>query len=157
MPTCWGKLLMEGEGEVRGDTGMEIGSKKKKQERECTFHSSHMRWTDWLHRSTEVGYSSCFMLKKNQPFLSSFCLCHLPDGPASLLLPPGYEKAVQTQPVSPGLPRERYPTFTPLFFFSFFSSLWLFFIYLQLDACSSIDYFTKDMSGLCLGRAGLYI
>lgn len=57
------------------------------------------------------------MLKKNQPFLSSFCLCHLPDGPASLLLPPGYEKAVQTQPVSPGLPWERYPTFTPLFFF----------------------------------------
>lgn len=55
-------------------------------------------------------------------------------------------------------PWEWYPTFTPLFFFfSFFSSLWLFFIYLQLDACSSIDYFTKDMSGLCLSCAGLYI
>lgn len=38
----------------------------------------------------------------------------------------------------------------PRLFFSFpffFSSFGLFFIYLQLDACSSIDYFTKDMRG----------
>lgn len=44
------------------------------------------------------------MLKKKQPFLSSFATRCLPDGPTLLLLPPGYEKAVQTQPVSPGLP-----------------------------------------------------
>lgn len=92
---------MEGEGEVKGDTGMEIGSETNRKE--CTFHTSHRRCTDWLHSSTGVAASSRSMLRK-QPFFSSFWKCHFPDGPTLLLLPPGYQKAVQTQPVSPGLP-----------------------------------------------------
>lgn len=145
---------MEGEGEVKGDTGMEIGSQKN---RKASAHFTHHTRAELIGCSAQQKWIRVSVSwPKQPPFLSSFCSYHLPDGPTLLLLPPGYEKAVQTQPVSPGPPPgSGIRPLLPCFFFPFFSSLWLFFIYLQLDACSSIDYFTKDLSGLCLGRAGL--
>lgn len=65
-------------------------------------------------------------------------------------------RAVQTQPVSSGVPWEHYPTFLLLCFLSL-PSFCLSPICLQLDVCSPIDCFTEDTSGLCLCPARLYI
>lgn len=66
-------------------------------------------------------------------------------------------RAVQTQPVSSGVPRGALSNLSTVVF-----SLLPFFlplspIYLQLDVCSPIDCFPEDMSGLCLCPAPLYI
>lgn len=141
---------MEGEGEVKGDKG------ENTQKRAHVSHNMHVLNRP-AARVSRSGFSSLFYAQNipNRnccPVLPSFCAGSFPfPGRTLLLLPPGYEKAVQTQPVSSGLPLGAVSDLYPLgFFFSFpffFSSFGLFFIYLQLDACSSIDYFTKDMRG----------
>lgn len=64
--------------------------------------------------SAEVGFIPCFMLQTLPlPVLPSFPF----PGRTLLLLPPGYEKAVQTQPVSSGLPLGAVSDLYPLGFF----------------------------------------
>lgn len=111
------------------------------------------------------------MFPKSQipPPLFSFSFPLSAPPPLSFLFPPwsGYfafsapalwprMKAVQTQPVSSGVPREHCPTFLLLCFLSLSPSLCLSPIYLQLDVCS-IDCFTEDMSGICRCPTRLYI
>lgn len=122
MPTCRGKLLMEGEGEVKGDKA------ENTQKRAHVSHNMHVLNRP-AARVSRSGFSSLFYAQNipNRnccPVLPSFCAGSFPfPGRTLLLLPPGYEKAVQTQPVSSGLPLGAVSDLYPLgFFFLFLSS-----------------------------------
>lgn len=94
---------MEGEGEVKGDKGMESGKYTKTSAR----FPQHARAgpAGCKDQQNSLFYAQNIPNRNGCPVLPSCCAgSFLFPGHTLLLLPPGYEKAVQTQPVSSGLP-----------------------------------------------------
>lgn len=165
---------MEGEGERARDREMEIGSEKAN----TSALTRILNWADGLHSLVEVGYISSFIPLKNSllfrphfidptPLLFLLLLLFLflhplfpfPSLDTPLLFLPllaTYEGCSNTTCFLRHPPWEHYPTFRLLCFLSF-PSFCLSPIYSQLDVCFPIDYFTEDMSGLCLCPVRLYI
>lgn len=157
---------------------MEIGSKKANTSAYCNH--THTELSRWTAQSSRSGLHSLFYTSQkfslfrphfSDPPYSSFFSFPL-SAPTLFPFPPwtdslglflpsctyeGCSNNLFPQASPPThLPQEHYSAFQLLCFLSF-PSFCLSPIYLQLDVCSPIDYFTEDMSGLCLCPARLYI